>query len=62
MTFTLPFLNTGPAQSSADRTASEFEADRSMREFLRELIFSNYNAIQSDWDIAALITQYPRQF
>jgi hypothetical protein len=73
MTFSIPFLNlpnfiillfskARQSQSNAETTVPDFEANCSKREFLREMIFTNHEAFQSDYDIAGLMAQYPRQF
>jgi hypothetical protein len=58
--FNLLFSSAGLSRSSEEMSVPDFEADRFEREVLREIIFSNHGAINSDYDIAAVMTQNSR--
>jgi hypothetical protein len=73
MTLTFPIINLSNlkrtfwaivAQSTAPTAQENSEGDNAHpeRAFLRELMFNNPEAIQSDLGLMAMMTQYPRQF
>lgn len=41
---------------------TDFEADRRVREDLREMLFSCQDALQSDYDLMAMMTLYPGKY
>lgn len=73
MTLTFPIFNLSnlirnfratniqPAAPAAQLN-SEHDNALAERAFLRELMFNNPEAIQSDLGLMAMMTQYPRQF
>ncbi len=70
MTLTFPMFDLSNLKRSfgatitkpAAQVNSESDNAHPERTFLRELMFNNPEAIQSDLGLMAMMTQYPRQF